>query len=80
MDSQNERSDVEIFIFLGLKVFLCLLTFLCLILFIKEAFRYSKLQGEERDSFTIATFILLTISQFSLLINSIYKLVLQTAG
>jgi hypothetical protein len=62
MDSQNERGDAEIFIFLALKVCLCLFTLLCLILFMKEAYRYSKLQGDERDTFTIATFILLTIS------------------
>jgi hypothetical protein len=62
MDSQNERGDAEIFIFLALKVCLCLVTLLCLILFMKEAYRYSKLQGDERDTFTIATFILLTIS------------------
>ena len=62
MGLQNERSDAEIFIFLLLKVSLCVLTLLCLIRFVKEALRHSKLQGDERDTFTFATFIFLTIS------------------
>lgn len=62
MDIENERSHVEILVLLIIKLSLCVVTLVCLIRFIKEALRHSKLQGEERDIFTIATFVLLTIS------------------
>ena len=61
-DNQHERSEVEIFFFIGLKLLLYLFNLISIFLFMREAHRHSKLQGEYRDTLTIATFVLLAVS------------------